>query len=101
MPVPDTTSAEALDHYAAGRRTIATKGPAWEDIRLSVVALPPVSDIFTRPAVTEPFNLGFRRTACGRAAVFGNARKPSLGSGWLSGDHEPLGRRSYFFSERT
>jgi len=55
MPVPDKTSAEALDHYAAGNRTIATNGPAWQDIRLSVMALPPVADIFTMPAVTEPF----------------------------------------------
>jgi len=55
MPVPDKTSVEALDHYAAGNRTITTKGPAWQDIKLSVMALPPVSDIFTMPAVTEPF----------------------------------------------
>jgi AraC family transcriptional regulator len=55
MAVPDKTSAEALDRYAAGNRTITTKGPAWEDIRLSVMALPSVSDIFKMPAVTEPF----------------------------------------------
>ena len=55
MPVPNTTSAEALDHYAAGKRTIATKGPAWQDIRLSVFALPPMAQTFTMPAVTEPF----------------------------------------------
>jgi AraC family transcriptional regulator len=55
MPVPDTTSAEALDRYAAGHRTVTTHGPAWQDIRLSVMALPPVSGIFTMPAVIEPF----------------------------------------------
>ena len=55
MPVPNTTSAEALDHYAMGKRIVVGQGPAWEDIRLSVMALPPVSDIFTMPAVTEPF----------------------------------------------
>ncbi len=55
MPVPHTTSAEALDRYAMGRRIVVGQGPAWQDIRLSVMALPPVSDIFTMPAVTEPF----------------------------------------------
>lgn len=55
MPVPHTTSAEALDRYAIGTRIAVGQGPAWEDIRLSVMALPPVSDIFTMPAVTEPF----------------------------------------------
>ena len=55
MPVPHTTSAEALDRYAMGKRIVVGQGPAWEDIRLSVMALPAVSDIFTMPAVTEPF----------------------------------------------
>ncbi|MBS0663623.1 MAG: helix-turn-helix transcriptional regulator [Verrucomicrobia bacterium] len=55
MPVPRSTSAEALDRYAAGRRTTVTKGPAWKDVRLTIMSLPPVSDIFTMPAVTEPF----------------------------------------------
>jgi AraC family transcriptional regulator len=55
MPVPEITSAEAIDHYAVGRRVVASKGPAWQDVRLSVFALPPVAEIFTMPAVTEPF----------------------------------------------
>lgn len=55
MPVPNTTSAEALDRYAMGKRIVVGQGPAWEDIRLSVMALPPGSDIFPMPAVTEPF----------------------------------------------
>lgn len=55
MPVPHTTSAEALDRYAIGTRIAVGQGPAWEDIRLSVMSLPAVSDIFTMPAVTEPF----------------------------------------------
>jgi len=55
MPVPHSTSAEALDRYAMGRRIVLSQGPAWQDVQLSVLALPPVSDSFTMPAVTEPF----------------------------------------------
>ncbi len=55
MPVPHTTSAEALDRYAMGKRIVAGQGPAWQDLWFSVLALPPVSDIFTMPAVMEPF----------------------------------------------
>jgi AraC family transcriptional regulator len=54
MPVPDTTSAEALEGYAVGRQIAASHGPAWRDVRLSVRSLPPVAEIFTMPAVTEP-----------------------------------------------
>jgi AraC family transcriptional regulator len=55
MPVPDTTSAEALPRYAVGRVVEASKGPAWRDVQVSVMALPPVADAFSMPAVTEPF----------------------------------------------
>jgi AraC family transcriptional regulator len=55
MPVPETTSAEALDRYAVGKKIAASKGPAWRDVQLSVMSLPPVAEIFTMPAVTEPF----------------------------------------------
>ena len=55
MPVPETTSAEALDGYAVGERIAASKGPAWRDVQLSVFSLPPVAEVFTMPAVTEPF----------------------------------------------
>ncbi len=55
MTVPETTSAEAIDRYAVGRRIAGSKGPAWRDIQLTVMALPPVAEIFTMPAVTEPF----------------------------------------------
>jgi AraC family transcriptional regulator len=54
MPVPETTSAEALDRYAGGTRIATCKGPAWKDVQLSVLALPPVAEAFTMPAVTEP-----------------------------------------------
>jgi AraC family transcriptional regulator len=55
MPVPETTSVEALDRYAVGKRIVGSKGPAWRDIHLSVMSLPPVAEVFTMPAVTEPF----------------------------------------------
>ena len=54
MPVPETTSAEALGRYVLGKRIAGSKGPAWRDVPLSVFSLPPVSGIFTMPAVTEP-----------------------------------------------
>ena len=41
MPVPETTSAEAIDSYAVGRIVAASKGPARKDVRLSVLALDP------------------------------------------------------------
>jgi AraC family transcriptional regulator len=55
MPVPDTTSAEALDRYAVGKKIAASKGPAWRDVQLSVLSLPPVAEVFTMPSVNEPF----------------------------------------------
>lgn len=54
MKVPETTSADAIDAYTVGTRVLATGGPAWQDVRLSVFALPPTADIFTMPAVPEP-----------------------------------------------
>jgi AraC family transcriptional regulator len=54
MPVPDTTSAEALHRYAVGKVIAASKGPAWRDVKLTVMSLPPAAEIFTMPAVTEP-----------------------------------------------
>lgn len=55
MPVPDTTSAESIHRYGVGKQIAASKGPAWRDIQVSIMALPPVADVFTMPAVTEPF----------------------------------------------
>jgi len=55
MPVPETTSAEAIHRYAAGTKVLASKGPAWRDVQLTVLALPPTADLFTMPTVTEPF----------------------------------------------
>jgi AraC family transcriptional regulator len=55
MPVPETTSAEAVDRYVVGKKIAASKGPAWRDVQLSVFSLPPVAEVFTMPVVTEPF----------------------------------------------
>jgi hypothetical protein len=54
MPVPETTSAEALERYVVGKKIAASKGPAWKDVQLSVFSLPPVAEVFTMPAATEP-----------------------------------------------
>lgn len=54
MPTPDATSAEEIDRYPPGRRILTTQGPAWRDIRLSVLALPPTAKTFTMPVTTEP-----------------------------------------------
>ena len=55
MPVPDATSAESLHRYAVGKQIAGSKGPAWREIQVSLMALPPVAETFTMPAVTEPF----------------------------------------------
>jgi AraC family transcriptional regulator len=54
MPVPEITSAEALDRYTVGKKIAASKGPAWKDVQLSVFSLPSVAEVFTMPVVTEP-----------------------------------------------
>lgn len=53
--MPDSTSAEAWDDYNIGKRIAVGTGPAWREVRLSVFELPQVAEIFTMPAVTEPF----------------------------------------------
>jgi len=52
MTIPDTTSAEAIDHYVVERDS-REQGTAWRDVRLSVIALPPVADTFTMPTVSS------------------------------------------------
>jgi AraC family transcriptional regulator len=54
MPVPDSTSAEAIDRYVVGKKITASQGPAWEDVRFSLLALPSVTEPFMMPATTEP-----------------------------------------------
>lgn len=52
--VPETTSAEAVDRYVVGRRIAFGQGPAWRDVKFSLLALPPATEVFTMPATTEP-----------------------------------------------
>lgn len=54
MPVPDSTSAEAIDRYVVGEKISASQGPAWQDVRFSLLALPSVAEPFMMPATTEP-----------------------------------------------
>lgn len=54
-PVPETTSAEAVGLYAKSRSVAIGTGPAWNDVRVSIVSLPPVAETYSMPAVTEPF----------------------------------------------
>ena len=54
MPVPDTTSAEAVGLYPVGKKIAGGEGPAWRDVKVSVLALPAVSGVFTMPATAEP-----------------------------------------------
>ncbi len=76
MPVPQTTSAEALENYAAGTRIVASSGPAWDGVRLAVMALPAVAEPFMMPAVTEPF---IAWTSSGEA----EAQERELGGSWI------------------
>jgi hypothetical protein len=38
-----------------GKKIAASKGPAWMDVQLSVLSLPPVAEISLGRPVTEPF----------------------------------------------
>jgi AraC family transcriptional regulator len=55
VPVPETTSAEALERYLGGKCLVAGRGKAWRDIKAWIVALPPVADTLPLPSVSEPF----------------------------------------------
>lgn len=54
MPVPETTSAEALELYPAGRKVAGGEGPAWREVHASVLSLPRETGVFTMPATAEP-----------------------------------------------
>ena len=54
MPVPDTTSAEAFELYPVGKKIAGGEGPAWRDVKATVLALPAVSGVFTMPTTAEP-----------------------------------------------
>jgi hypothetical protein len=49
MPVPETTSAEALDRYVVGKKIAASKGPAWRDVQLPLQ--PPIQTCHGRSAI--------------------------------------------------
>jgi AraC family transcriptional regulator len=53
MPVPETTSAEALNRYQSGTCLAASRGRAWRDIQASIYRLPP-DGVAHIPAVNEP-----------------------------------------------
>jgi len=55
MPVPETTSAEALERYVGGKCLVAGHGKAWREIKAWIVALPPMIDTLQLPSVSEPF----------------------------------------------
>ncbi|HKW28825.1 MAG TPA: AraC family transcriptional regulator [Verrucomicrobiae bacterium] len=55
MPIPETTSAEALERYVGGKRLRAGHGKAWWDIKAWIIALPPEVDALALPSVSEPF----------------------------------------------
>lgn len=55
MPRPETTSAEAFEHYVGGNCLRASRGKAWRDIKAWIVAPPRSVDAVPLPAVSEPF----------------------------------------------
>ncbi|MGC9944532.1 MAG: AraC family transcriptional regulator [Verrucomicrobiota bacterium] len=55
MLVPETTSAEAFEHYVGGQVLVACRGEAWRDIKAWIIAPPRTVDMVSLPAVSEPF----------------------------------------------
>jgi len=55
MPVPETTSAEAFEHYVGGQVLVAGRGAAWRDIKAWIIAPPRNVQMVSLPAVSEPF----------------------------------------------
>jgi AraC family transcriptional regulator len=54
MPVPETTSAEGLEHYVGGKYLLTCRGKAWQEIRASIFALPSSMGTLNVPSVSEP-----------------------------------------------
>jgi AraC family transcriptional regulator len=54
MPIPETTSAEALELYIGGKCLVAGRGEAWRDVRASIFTLPSKMGTVNIPAVSEP-----------------------------------------------
>jgi AraC family transcriptional regulator len=55
MTVPETTSAEGLEHYVGGKCLFHSRGEAWREIKAWIIALPLVVDTLHLPSVSEPF----------------------------------------------
>jgi AraC family transcriptional regulator len=54
MPIPETTSAEALELYVGGKCLVAGRGEAWREVRASIFTLPSKMGTVNIPAVSEP-----------------------------------------------
>ena len=54
MPIPETTSAEALELYVGGKCLVAGRGEAWQEVRASILTLPTKMGTVNIPAVSEP-----------------------------------------------
>ncbi|PAW78332.1 MAG: AraC family transcriptional regulator [Verrucomicrobia bacterium Tous-C9LFEB] len=54
MPIPETTSAEGLEHYVGGKRLLTSRGEAWRDIKASLFALQSAEGTVSLPSVSEP-----------------------------------------------
>ena len=55
MTIPETTSAEGLEHYVGGKCLFESHGDAWRDVKAWILALPPIGDTLPLPSVSEPF----------------------------------------------
>ena len=54
MPVPETTSAEGLERYVGGKCLLTCRGDAWQEIKVSIFALPSSNETSDVPSVSEP-----------------------------------------------
>ena len=84
--IPDLTSAEGLAAYPPGELRLASAGPAWGDVQLSVFALTSTAEEFDMPAVSEPFIAWI-------VAGIGETAEREAGGQWL---HSRIGPGSLF-----
>ena len=84
--VPDLTSAEGLIAYPPGNLRLASSGPAWGDVQLSVFLLTATNEEFDMPAVSEPFIAWI-------VAGQGETAEREAGGQWL---HSRIGPGSLF-----
>lgn len=55
MPTPESTSAEAFEHYVGGTGIKAPRGKAWRDAKAFILAPPKAMETMLLPSVSEPF----------------------------------------------